>query len=211
MGGFRSWLMDARAWIVLGLSIALVVSLIRSRKRDTHTARKVFRVSEMLLIAILAVSFMFHFILGVFLIPSKSMFPTLQVGDRIFVNKFVYKFHSPRFRDVVVFQAPPEAAEGDKDSEDFIKRVIGVPGDTLEIKDGYVYRNGERLVERYIPEQMLDTMHTQTVEDGKLFVMGDNRNESSDSRVWGQLDTWRVIGRANMIFSPIKRLKYIKW
>lgn len=94
--------------------------------------------------------------------------------------------------------------------KDYIKRLVGTPGDVLEIKDGALYRNGERLDEAYIPEEIEHTMPPVTVPEGMLFVMGDNRNNSNDSHVWGFLDRNRVVGKAAVRFWPLNAIGLVK-
>jgi signal peptidase I len=141
------------------------------------------------------------FLLQAFLIPSGSMHPTLLEGDRIFVNKAVYFIRDPRDEEVVVFHAPVWA---DPMRRDFIKRVIGVPGDRIAVHDGHLYRNGAPLDEPYIAEMPdyafpsgdrvllqpggepmgLVSNGEVTVPKGHIMVMGDNRNESNDAHIW---------------------------
>jgi signal peptidase I len=157
--------------------------------------------------------------LQAFKIPSSSMENTLLVGDHIFVNKFVYGYHIPFTKgrilelrkpvhgDIIVFIFPED------ESKDFIKRVIGVPGDVVEVKQKTVIRNGQPLKEdyaRYVEgaEQgalghTRDDMPPVKVPPGKYFVMGDNRDRSYDSRYWGLVDTEAVIGKAMFIYFSI--------
>ncbi|MDP9344026.1 MAG: signal peptidase I [Actinomycetota bacterium] len=170
------------------------------------------------------------FLVQAFYIPSPSMDPTLKVGDRVLVNKLAYKLHGPSRGDVIVFSNPgpsvtqcPEphrnpvsafvhwVTEGLGVSapacEDFIKRVIGVPGDVVEERDGVMYVNGKRLVEPYLNKQRdTRTLGPWRVEAGHLFVMGDNRVNSNDSRFGlGQIPIDHVVGRAFIIIWPPSR------
>ena len=146
------------------------------------------------------------FIIQAFYIPSGSMHPTLLENDKILVSKFLYRFVPPHHHDVIVFKAPPQAAP---DEKDFIKRLIGLPGDTIEVRDGIVYVNGQPQHEEYIAEPPAYDMPPVRVEPGKVFVMGDNRNDSNDSHSWGQLDETRIRGKALFIFWPISRIGII--
>ncbi|PSB02052.1 signal peptidase I [Merismopedia glauca] len=139
-------------------------------------------------------------------IPSDSMFPTLQVGDRLVVEKISYHFHPPERGDIVVFD-PPETLQiqGYAKDQAFIKRVIGLPGEELKITGGKVYLNNQPLSETYIAEPPKYTLAPQIVPPGKVFVMGDNRNNSNDSHVWGFLPQKNIIGRAVFRFLPINR------
>lgn len=140
-----------------------------------------------------------------FYIPSESMEPTLQVGDRILVNKLSYRLHDVHRGDVVVFERPDSAPESDVSVHDLIKRVIALPGDTIEARDdGRVYVNGTQLDEGYLPDGTeTDNLPLQTVPDGRLFVMGDNRTRSGDSRLFGPIDEDLIVGRAFVIVYPV--------
>lgn len=171
---------------------------------------------EAILIAILLALFIRSFVVQAFKIPSGSMKPTLQIGDHILVNKFTYGVDlpftditiipggRPERGDIIVFEYPVEP------DKDFIKRVIGVPGDVVEIKNKDVYVNGERLEQGY-------TMHTEnhiipgekterdnfgpvTVPENEYFVLGDNRDNSYDSRFWGFVEDGALKGEAFIIY-----------
>ncbi|MEM8829604.1 MAG: signal peptidase I [Cyanobacteria bacterium P01_G01_bin.19] len=140
-------------------------------------------------------------------IPSESMFPTLETGDRLVVEKVAYKFHPPAKGDIVVFQ-PPENLRllGYESNQAFIKRAIATEGETLAVKDGIVYINDLPQLEDYIAAPPEYDLMPVTVPDGQLFVMGDNRNNSNDSHVWGFLPTENVIGHAVFRFWPLERI-----
>jgi signal peptidase I len=140
-------------------------------------------------------------------IPSSSMVPTLRIGDRLIVEKLSYHQHEPHFRDIVVFQ-PPDLLlkQGYKADQAFIKRVIGLPGQTVEVKQGKVFVDGKALSEPYIAAPPTYVMKPITVTPGNVFVMGDNRNNSNDSHVWGLLPQANIIGRAWERFFPFDRL-----
>jgi signal peptidase I len=140
-------------------------------------------------------------------IPSDSMFPTLQVGDRLVVEKISYHFHPPQRGDIVVFD-PPETLQiqGYGKDQAFIKRVIGLPGDEIKVSGGKVYLNNRSLSENYIAEPLKYTLAPQIVPPDRVFVMGDNRNNSNDSHVWGFLPQENIIGKAFFRFLPINRI-----
>lgn len=140
-------------------------------------------------------------------IPSDSMLPTLQVGDRLIVEKVSYYFHPPHVGDIVVF-APPASLQHDGYTQDqaFIKRIIGEPGQTLQVKNGQVYRDGMSVEESYINEPPITDWGPQEIPENAFFVMGDNRNNSNDSRFWGFLPKQNIIGRAWFRFWPASRL-----
>lgn len=136
-------------------------------------------------------------------IPSNSMEPTLLVGDRLLVEKVSYHLHEPQRGDIVVFVPPPQLQEiGYGADQAFIKRVIGEPGQIVEVTQGKVYVDGVALSEDYILEAPAYEMLPVQVPAGYLFVMGDNRNDSNDSHVWGFLPETNVIGRAAVRFWP---------
>lgn len=139
-----------------------------------------------------------------FYIPSESMEPTLEVGDRILVNKLSYRLHDVHRGDVVVFKRPPTATATPDGTEDLIKRVIALSGETIEAReDGLVYVDGELLDESYLPEgTRTENLPLQTVPEGKVFVMGDNRGHSGDSRMFKAIDEDLIVGRAFVIIFP---------
>lgn len=140
-------------------------------------------------------------------IPSNSMEPTLHVGDRLLVEKVSTKLHPPRVGEIVVFEPPPQLREyGYSGKQAFIKRVIATPGETVTVTDHQVLVDGQSLQEDYVLEQPDYLMGSITVPPGGLFVMGDNRNDSNDSHVWGILPAQNVIGIARFRFWPISRL-----
>ena len=139
-------------------------------------------------------------------IPSPSMVPTLAVGDRLLVEKVSYHLHPPTQGDIVVFEPPPQLQEyGYRASQAFIKRVIGLPGQQIQVTNGSVYVDGQPLDEKYILETPAYEMPRLQVPAGSLFVMGDNRNDSNDSHVWGFLPVQNVIGRAALRFWPLNK------
>jgi signal peptidase I len=151
------------------------------------------------------------FLVQAFWIPSPSMVPTLEVGDRVLVNKLAYKFHDVHRGDVVVFTRPPAAQNGgDSEIKDLIKRVVAVGGDTLEGRDGRVYVNGELIEEPYLePGTATENLPPQTIPEGQVFVMGDNRENSEDSRYFGPIDEDTIVGRAFVKVLPITDLGWL--
>ncbi|MEM9217708.1 MAG: signal peptidase I [Cyanobacteria bacterium P01_F01_bin.150] len=140
-------------------------------------------------------------------IPSDSMVPTLAVGDRLVVEKVSYRLHPPAAGDIIVFHPPDILQEvfGYDVSQAFIKRIIGTPGDRIRIKDGTVYVNDTPLKEPYIAETPNYILKPVEVPDHEYFVMGDNRNNSNDSHIWGFLPEQNIIGRALFCFWPFER------
>lgn len=160
-------------------------------------------------------------------VEGSSMEPTLGTGQRILVNKLVYShvhmntvsklipfyqadpyewsflFHPPRRGEVLVFQFPKDP------SRDFVKRVIGLPGETIEIRNGLVYINGEYLEESYVKSLSRGSIGPIEIDSYTYFVMGDNRTSSSDSRDWGTLPLDHVIGKAWMQYWPLSDVNLI--
>ena len=165
--------------------------------------------------AILLALFIRTFLVQAFKIPSGSMLPTLQIGDHLLVNKFLYGlripivgkrvfqvFH-PEHDDVIVFVYPEDR------SKDFIKRVKAVAGDTIEVRNKVVYINGERIEDphafyapdaRLLPASVRDNYGPFTVPEGQVFVMGDNRDHSHDSRFWGTVPIDDILGKAFILY-----------
>ncbi len=131
-------------------------------------------------------------------VESVSMKPNLIEGDFVLVNRIAYRFSDPKRGDIIVFKYPPEP-----NSTPYIKRIIGLPGDQIQIRDSNVFINGSLLSEPYL---MSNTMRggEWTVPQDSLFVMGDNRNNSSDSRNWGMVPFDNIIGKAEVIYYPVE-------
>lgn len=138
-------------------------------------------------------------------IPSGSMLPTLQINDRLIVDKLSYEFRDPKRGDIVVF-SPTETLKAQNFKDAFIKRVIGLPGETVEVRDGRVYVNNQPLQERYIEERPNYQFGPVTVPPNQYLVLGDNRNNSYDSHYWGFVPRHNIIGRAIVRFWPLNRL-----
>jgi signal peptidase I len=164
------------------------------------------------------------FLLQPFWIPSESMLPTIEVNDRVMVNKLAYRFGEPQRGDVVVFRDPreeqieesiPEAvirsvleAVGirTRGDEDLIKRVVGLPGETIEVRDNHVLVNGAPIEEPYLPEVFMPDEPSITVGPDEVFVMGDNRDASFDSRRFGAIPLDDLVGEAFVTIWPISHL-----
>jgi len=184
------------------------------RRRTKPTAQR--RAIEWLVIiavAVLVALGLRVFVFQTFFIPSASMWPTLKINDRILVNKLSYRFHGVGRGDIIVFKAPPGVARACQTNDtDLVKRVIGLPGETISDKFGTVYINGAPLAQPWLPKH--DT-HTATPSFAQVkigphnyFVMGDNRVESCDSRSWGTVSRSEVIGKAEMRIWPISRITF---
>ena len=156
-----------------------------------------------ILVAVVLAFFIRYFIVELYLVDGPSMRPTLLNQERLVVNKFIYRFRAPERGEVLVFRYPQDQ------SRDFIKRVIAVPGDTIEIKDGRVFVNQQLMNEPYILSQTRGDYPLSTVPDGHIFVMGDNRNNSEDSRFAdvGFVPFNLIKGKAVLVFWPFDHLK----
>lgn len=205
-----------------------------SKNRSNIKKKSVFReYAEAAAIAILLALFIRTFVVQAFKIPSGSMKPTLLIGDHLLVNKFIYgvkipfidryilKFKSPKMGDIVVFKWPID------EKKDFIKRVIGVGGDTVEIRNDILYINNEQIKTKYVDDfrdeevrrakkytEFLDNLEhfildekksnenlgPITIPENSIFVMGDNRDNSHDSRYWGVVEENKIKGKALIIY-----------
>jgi signal peptidase I len=153
------------------------------------------------------------FLLQAFYIPSLSMSPTLDVGDRVLVNKLSYRLHDVHRGDVVVFERP--SSETSSTIPDLIKRVVGLPGESVTIDNGSVFINGEKLNESYLPDGVITSTANApnkcspqapcVVPPGQVWVMGDNRGDSKDSRYFGPIDESTIVGRAFITVWPFGR------
>jgi signal peptidase I len=142
-----------------------------------------------------------QFVVKPFSIPSESMQPTLTKGDRVLVARFVYRFGEPKPGDVIVFHPPTSP------KEEYIKRVVAVGGDRVSVHDGKLWINGKAMNESYINEKvMVGTFPEITVPEGSVFAMGDNRNNSGDSRVFGPVPKSSILGTAFFLYWPLTRM-----
>jgi signal peptidase I len=185
----------------------------------------------LIVIAFLLALLIKSFLIQAFYIPSLSMSPTLEIGDRVLVNKLAYRFGDPERGDVIVFENPNPTPEPDRNivsaawhwvieglgfstppDKDFIKRVIALPGETFEQRDGSVYIDGRRLDESWLPAHSDDRDISPTrVPDGHVFVLGDNRLNSSDSRFQlGPIPMENILGKAFVIIWPPSRMGWLR-
>jgi signal peptidase I len=189
---------------------------------------KMYEYAEAIIIAILIAIVVRTFVVQAYKIPSRSMVPTLLVGDHILVNKFIYGVKVPFLRNTIIPVTNPQRGDivvfiypNDR-SKDFIKRVIGVSGDKIEIKNKIIFINGKQYSDAYgiysdnviYPGSMQprDNFGPVTVPVKSLFVMGDNRDESADSRFWGFVDLKDVEGKAFIIYFSLNyEEKNLRW
>ncbi|MFH1452744.1 MAG: signal peptidase I [Armatimonadota bacterium] len=162
---------------------------------------------DSIIIAGISAIIIIQFIVQPFYIPSESMYPTLKKWDFILVNKFIYRFSDPQKGDIVVFYPPPSAHAGDKE---YIKRIVALPGDTVQVKDGYLYLNGKKQNEVFVKNLADYELEKLTIPRNKYFVLGDNRSNSGDSHVWGYLPQKNIVGKAFIIIWPPPRITILK-
>ena len=170
-----------------------------------------------LLIAFAIAAFIRYFLFTPIVVDGDSMMPTLEDGDRMIVNKIGYTIGNPDRFDIVVFHAP--------EGKDYIKRVIGLPGDHVEYIDDQLYINGEPIDEPYLDQYKVEITEgnltgdfklqdinpsLDVIPEGHVFVMGDNRRFSKDSRHIGVVDIDEIIGNTNLIFWPISEIRIVK-
>lgn len=193
-----------------------------SESNRSHPARRVvLEWAAILAVAVLAALVIRSFVIQPFSIPSGSMEPTLKVHDRLIVNKLGYDFHSVHRGDIVVFKKPPrEIAPG---ITDLVKRVIGVPGETITARDGHVYIDGRNLPESWLPKVdqgvtvfppsipgcLPSPPGSCRIPAGEYFMLGDNRTDSSDSRVFGPVPGDLFIGRAFILVWPPSQIGFL--
>jgi signal peptidase I len=172
--------------------------------------------------AILIVLALKAWIVNPYRIPSSSMEPTLhcarpalgceaRFSDRVLANRFIYRFRSPKRGEIIVFKTPPEAAIRCGSGGTFVKRLIGLPGDRVSERDGYVYINGVRLDEPYLKPDRRDHEAPRTwprVAPGHYFFMGDNRRQSCDSRMWGTVPRANLIGEVFFVYWPPNKIGF---
>ncbi len=172
----------------------------RRRKKGRSGLRDLF--VTLLVAFVLVFGVVRPFIVAAYWVPTESMVPTLLVGDRVFANKFIYRFAEPERGDIVVF----EDVEGGE--EDLIKRVVAVAGDRVRVVNGVLKVNGETQGEPYVQPQLPDgsVYGPERPPEGYVFVMGDNRGNSADSRVFGLLPIENVEGEAFVRFWPPSRI-----
>lgn len=173
--------------------------------------------SKALVIAFALAAFIRYVLFTPIVVDGESMMPTLQSGDRMVVNKVSYKVADIHHEDIVVFHAP--------EKKDYIKRVIGIAGDTIEYKNDVLYRNGKMIEEPYLKPyksaiqdggtltedfKLKDYTQREKVPKGYVFVMGDNRRNSKDSRHIGLIPEEKILGKTNIVFWPLNQLGVVK-
>ena len=178
---------------------------VRQDQFDGQSEKKqksaLLEILESVAIAVLLAVLIRMFLFQPFIIPSESMYPTLQISDRIMVNKLSYHLGDPGRGDVIVFKYPLDP------SRDFVKRLIAVGGETVEVRDSVLFINDEPVPEEYLPSGLdFNDFGPVEVPPDTYFMMGDNRNSSEDSRSWGMLPEENIIGKAVVIYWPVHRI-----
>ena len=171
-----------------------------------------------IVVAVGAVLAIKAWIVNPYRIPSSSMEPTLHCAepqpgclasysDRVLANRFIYHFRDPHRGDIVVFNTPAKALQACGAGGTFVKRIVGLPGDTVEERRGTVFINGEKLDEPYVPaNERDDRSDTWKVPLGSYFMMGDNRSQSCDSREWGSVPREDLVGPVFAVYWPPQRI-----
>lgn len=172
----------------------------------TKVGTAIVDVLQVFVFAVALFLFMYLFLFQPHKIDGNSMVPNFFDREFLLTDKVSYRIGVPERGDVVVFAAPPDG------SKEFIKRIIGLPGDSVALKDGRVFVGGKLLVESYLPEGtytqgggFLKEGEQVVVPEGEYFVLGDNRSHSYDSRAWGTISKSKITGRAWVVYWPISK------
>ena len=185
--------------------------------RRSHWLRETLIV---VVVALVAALLLRTFVVQTFFIPSGSMEPTLQIGDRILVDKLSYHLHGVDRGNIVVFRRPADENCGGPPVADLVKRVIGLPGDVISVSRGYVDINGKRLDETWLPTSVQGTTypgpsgtpyslsHPYKIPANHYFMMGDNRGDSCDSRFWGPIPKSLMVGKVDLRIWPLSRFHF---
>lgn len=169
----------------------------------SSTGRMLRETIETIITALLLAFFIRAFVVESFLVLGSSMEPNLHNRERLFINKLVYRLRAPNRGEIIIFRYPKDPGR------DFIKRVIAIEGETVEIRDGTVYIDGEVLEESYRPNRGFSDFPAVQVGKGTVFVLGDNRNNSEDSRFFGSIPREYIKGRALLIYWPLQRCRFL--
>ena len=184
------------------------------------SSRWIVELVGVVVVAILVAVLLRTFVVATYSIPSGSMEPTLQIGDRIVVNKLSYDVHGVDRGNIVVFTTPPDEDCAGPPVADLVKRVIGLPGEIISLQDGNVYIDGRLLPEPFLPSDLRDDTypgpsnnayalhHPYRIPSGDVYVMGDNRPESCDSRYWGPIRESTIVGKVDLRIWPLSRIGF---
>ncbi len=172
-------------------------------KKDTKKRKKsmIREVLETVISAGIIAFIIITFIGQVTVVRGASMEPTLHNGERLIANKISYRFESPERGEIIIFRPPIEI------KRNYIKRIIGVPGDKIEIINGEVFLNEEKLEEPYVKYKSFENLSAFIVPPDSYFVLGDNRSNSSDSRYWGFVPRKNIVAKAWVVFWPLNKIR----
>lgn len=195
----------------------------KASRKSNSAYKEIVEWIKALAIAVVLVFIIRQFLFSPFIVDGPSMQPNFETGERLIVNKILYRFREPEFGEVVVFDVPEQ-------NRKFIKRVIGVPGDRIRVEGDDLYINDQKMEEPYIKEAIEksrangelyngigtrynfpnDSFKETTVPEGMIFALGDNRGNSTDSRAIGFVSEDEIVGRADVIFWPLNKIEFIK-
>ncbi len=185
-----------------------------------RSGRWIVELVVVVVVAVVIALLLRTFVVATYSIPSGSMEPTLQVGDRIVVDKLSYHLHGVGRGNIVVFSTPPTENCAGPPVADLVKRVIGLPGETISLTGGHVYIGGRLLPEPWLPQavrsetfpgptdQPFSLHHPYRIPAHEVYVMGDNRTESCDSRYWGPVAESTIVGKVDVRIWPLSRIGF---
>lgn len=176
---------------------------IKELKKDTKKRKKsmIRELLETVISAGVIAFIIITFIGQVTVVRGASMEPTLHNNERLIANKISYRFESPKRSEIIIFKPPLEI------KRNYIKRIIGLPGDKIEIIKGEIYLNDNKLEDNYVKYKSYEDIPALVVPDDSFFVLGDNRSNSSDSRYWGFVPRKNVVGKAWVVFWPLNKIR----
>jgi signal peptidase I len=185
---------------------------------EAHSFRWAIELVGVVVVAVVIAVLLRTFVVATYSIPSGSMEPTLQIGDRIVVDKLSYHLHGVDAGNIIVFATPPEEDCAGPPVADLVKRVIGLPGQSISLSEGRVYIDGKPLAEPWLPPSVREETYPGPssqpyalhrafhIPAGDVFVMGDNRTQSCDSRYWGPVPESTIVGKVDLRIWPLSRL-----
>lgn len=159
--------------------------------------RGVFELTKWFILVVFVLFLVHVFLVSIYIVEGPSMNPALKTKDAVVLNKIVYYLANPKRGDIVVVCYP-----GDPQKTYYVKRIVGLPGEKIEVREGQVYINGQKLIETYVEDQITEPDFSLSVPEGMYFTMGDNRSLSSDSRVWGTVEKRFFLGRVAVTVLP---------
>jgi signal peptidase I len=187
---------------------------------DGKSNRWIIELVGVVVVALVIAFLLRTFVIATYSIPSGSMEPTLQVGDRIVVDKLSYHLHGVDRSNIIVFSTPPNEDCAGPPVSNLVKRVIGLPGETISLSGGNVFINGHMLAEPWLPASVrgrtsvgpssaaYSLHHAFLIPQGEVYVMGDNRSLSCDSRYWGPIKESTIVGKVDLRIWPLSRLAF---